>query len=92
MFILWTILSAYTTISLSCGLFIIITSILCIDVSHLFELSSDDFDLSYVLFALEPGFDGIYSDFPCRLAASTRGRRGKSFGRSLRPTAGPSFA
>ena len=92
MFILWTILSAYTTISLSCGLFIIITTILRIDVSHLFELSSDDFDISYVLFALEPGFDGIYSDSACRLAASTRGRRGKSFGRSLRPTAGPSFA
>ena len=74
MFILWTILSAYTTISLSCGLFIIITTILRIDVSHLFELSSDDFDIAYVLFAFEPGFDEwhvlgapfwpyVYSDF-----------------------------
>ncbi len=56
------------------------------DVSYV--LDRPDFDVCYAFFAPEPGFDVIYLLSACRLAASTRWRRGKPFGGSLRPTAG----
>ncbi len=60
---------------------------------------NSDFDVSYVLG--RPDFDELYSDsdfdahgiVPARqLAASTRWRRGKLFGGSLRPLAGQRLA